>query len=136
VNTDTQNHCGSCTLCCKVLGVEEIAKPPARWCPYCRVGQGCGVYEARPPSCRAYQCVWLQWRSEGEDVPDNLRPDRCHVVIDADLNGVDHYVRPDPARPEAWRKPAIQSMIKGIAASTGGKVSLVLGVEIKLMRLM
>ena len=27
--------CGSCTLCCKTMGVDELAKPPGVWCQHC-----------------------------------------------------------------------------------------------------
>jgi hypothetical protein len=136
MSQDEINHCGTCTMCCKVLGVEEIPSPPGRWCSYCTIGQGCTVYEVRPPSCRSYTCVWRQWREEGQPVADMLRPDRCHVVVDAALNGKDHFVRPDPQRPRAWQKPMIANLIKGIVAQTGGEVWLVIGYEPKRLRLL
>jgi len=126
-----ENHCGTCTMCCKVLGVHEIDSPAGQWCPHCAVGVGCSVYASRPHSCRTYSCIWRQWRAEGQPVSDSLRPDRCRVVVDAALNGVDHYVRPDPQRPLAWRTQEIKNLIQGVAAQTGGEVWLVVGVDRK-----
>lgn len=70
--------CGECTACCTALAVYELNKP-ARWaCDF--VGPaGCRNYEARPASCKEFNCQWLQ----GELGPDlDLRPDRLGVVFD------------------------------------------------------
>ena len=32
-------NCDGCTLCCKVMGVAELAKPPGVQCAHCLVGQ-------------------------------------------------------------------------------------------------
>lgn len=40
--------CAGCTLCCKLLAVEALAKPRAKWCPHCDSKQGCTIYETRP----------------------------------------------------------------------------------------
>jgi hypothetical protein len=39
--------CGSCTLCCKVVGVLEIGKAAGAWCPHCAGAKRCTIYEAR-----------------------------------------------------------------------------------------
>lgn len=64
-------------MCCKLLGVEELGKPAASWCAHCAVGKGCMVYRDRPPTCRAFQCLWT--RDEG--LPEEMRPDRCGVIL-------------------------------------------------------
>lgn len=75
------NTCGSCTLCCQLVPVEEINLPAFTRCPKLRsvvaTAPGCSVYANRPRSCVAWSCHWLQ-----EDWPDELRPDRCGVVVD------------------------------------------------------
>ena len=68
--------CGGCTMCCKLPGVAELEKPAATWCPHCKVGQGCKIYAARPPSCRTFQCLWTR----AEHLPEGMRPDRCGVI--------------------------------------------------------
>jgi len=51
--------CGTCTLCCKVLAVDELKKPHGKWCAHCKTGQGCGIYDTRPAECRDFRCTWL-----------------------------------------------------------------------------
>ncbi|HUZ74544.1 MAG TPA: YkgJ family cysteine cluster protein [Stellaceae bacterium] len=72
--------CGSCSLCCKVFSIDDppVVKPAGRWCGHCRPGHGgCGIYAARPMTCRTFRCQWLK-----EDaMPDALRPDRCGFVL-------------------------------------------------------
>lgn len=124
---ETTNWCGTCTLCCKLLGVEELLplKQAATWCPHCNIGNGCKIYEDRPVSCRTYVCVWRQFKEEGHDVPDELRPDRCRVIIDAAVDGSAHYIRCDPAMPEAWKKPLVQRFARMFAEH--GRLALVIG---------
>ena len=73
--------CGSCTLCCQLVPVEEIGLPAFTRCPKLRsvvyATPGCSIYPDRPRSCKAWNCQWLV-----EDWPDDLRPDRCGVVVD------------------------------------------------------
>jgi len=35
--------CGTCTLCCKVVAVTELAKAAGQWCLHCRPGRGCSI---------------------------------------------------------------------------------------------
>jgi hypothetical protein len=54
--------CGSCSLCCKLLDIEDedITKPAHTWCQHCRPGHGgCSIYRQRPLVCRAFACQWL-----------------------------------------------------------------------------
>src|SRR4051794_24207443 len=37
--------CGTCTLCCKVVGVLEIDKPGGVWCRHCVSGKHCAIYD-------------------------------------------------------------------------------------------
>ena len=52
-------ECGKCSLCCKVMRVEEIAKLPGVWCKECAPGKGCKIYATRPGPCRDFHCSWL-----------------------------------------------------------------------------
>lgn len=74
--------CGSCTLCCELVPVEEIGLPAFTRCPKLHslpeMKVGCSIYSTRPRSCKAWNCQWLV----EEDWPDDLRPDRCGVVVD------------------------------------------------------
>jgi uncharacterized protein len=89
--------CGACTLCCRLLGVPELEKPAGEWCAACTRGAGCGRYADRPPSCRAFECFWLL----DEGFPDELRPDRCGVVIAFDAAPDAVVLHVDPDRPDA-----------------------------------
>lgn len=106
----TVNHCGSCTMCCKALGVQELHKPAAQWCQHCKIGTGCKIYEARPPSCREFACLWLQSQERAdpsERMAPGLRPDRCKVVIAASTNDLFLQALVDPGQRDAWRKPEL-----------------------------
>ena len=79
MNELTVRTCGECTMCCKILGISELEKPAHRWCPHCDKGKGCKVYDTRPQACQQFQCLWLAVSSDV--LPDDIRPDRSHVVI-------------------------------------------------------
>lgn len=67
--------CGECAACCSVLEVTELAKPAHT---LCRFGGGpCAAYDARPPSCRTFRCLWL----EGAVPGDENRPDRVGLLL-------------------------------------------------------
>lgn len=120
------NHCSSCGMCCKLLGVQEIAKPPHEWCRHYRKGTGCTIHEQPdfPADCRDYVCLWRQMKEEGQTFPDELRPDRCKVIIDAAKDAPVHYVRCDPAYPNAWRQQSIQNVL-GELARIGSEIYLI-----------
>jgi hypothetical protein len=75
----TTRTCGDCTACCTVLAVDELRKP-MRWaCDHVDCG-GCRVYDARPQSCRDFNCQWLLGEIPGGD---STRPDRLGVLFDS-----------------------------------------------------
>lgn len=115
-----ESPCGGCTMCCKLLGIEELDKRAGVWCDHCTPGVGCGAYEARPNSCRVFACQWLKTRTTAgvNPMPDELRPDRSRVVFDATTDGKGLVLHVDPGSPEAWRKPLVQAVIR--AADRGG----------------
>jgi hypothetical protein len=78
--------CGDCSLCCRLLEVQEIDKPFLKMCQHAQRGAGCTIYASRPESCRAFVCTWLasQQAPDGaawDRMPPEMRPDRCHVVF-------------------------------------------------------
>lgn len=88
--------CGQCTACCTVLGIRELQKPAFQCCPnLAGAGGGCGIYGARPNSCRFYRCEWLDADRDrtglGRKSPAKLaglgarrdRPDRLGVILDS-----------------------------------------------------
>jgi hypothetical protein len=75
--------CGSCSLCCTILRVDELAKPAGRDCIHQRGTQGCAIHATRPTICRSYRCLWLQGGLE-----DDERPDRTGGIVDLETTGV------------------------------------------------
>jgi hypothetical protein len=47
-------NCDGCTMCCKLLSVAELDKPPVSWCTLCDVKVGCNAYAGRPTECRDF----------------------------------------------------------------------------------
>ena len=96
------SRCGDCRMCCRVMAVDEIQKPADVRCAH-QTRAGCGIYSSRPPSCQAYECMWLESqdpeRTDVEAFPPEWRPDRIGFVMDG--AGVDpvHKV-------VAWRAPS------------------------------
>jgi len=75
--------CGTCSLCCTVLRVDELGKRAGEDCRHQRGDKGCGIYEARPPICRSYRCLWRQGGLE-----DDERPDATGGIVDLETVGV------------------------------------------------
>jgi hypothetical protein len=71
--------CGECTVCCKVLLIDdpEFQKFPGVMCPNCKSGAGCQIYEMRPSPCRGFNCGWRYMPELGEE----LRPDKSGILI-------------------------------------------------------
>ena len=96
--------CGSCSYCCKLFAIAELAKPRGTWCVHCKPGNGgCGIYDERPGECRAFYCSWLTG-----DLPPEWEPQRSKMVATASgsENGasVDAIITVDPAYPNRWRE--------------------------------
>ena len=80
-----KRSCGECRMCCITHAVPEAKKSSFEFCENLR-GKiivtteqqgGCSIYDERPKSCRAYECVWLQGWAD-----DSCRPDRLGAVVD------------------------------------------------------
>jgi len=119
-------ECGECTMCCKVMGIEELEKPAGTWCTHCTTGRGCSIYDRRPAECRAFVCAWLQSDVFGEE----WKPSRCKFALWAEPGNVNLKVSVDPARPDAWRKEPYYSYFKTWVRERidrGGKVVILTG---------
>lgn len=95
--------CGPCTMCCKVLDIPELNKPPGPLCPSCIASRGCSIYHTRPQVCRDYECEWLMERALGA----KFRPDLTGVILMEDADGDEYRAVCDPAKPMAWLKPLV-----------------------------
>jgi hypothetical protein len=122
--------CGDCTLCCKVMAIEELTKPASAWCPHCKPDRGCQIYPDRPAECRTFSCLWLV----NDLLDQRWKPSKSRFVLTTSEDGIE--VRCDPGFPDAWRKEPFRSEIREWAISgethdvtvvviTGQKMTLV-----------
>lgn len=94
-------RCGSCSLCCRVLRVDELRKLGGTPCAHQRAEGGCGIHPVRPGICRAYRCLWLRG-GLGEDD----RPDRLGAVLDVVGGAGEAWLEIREAEPGAFRRSA------------------------------
>ncbi len=106
--------CGSCSLCCKVIGIAALDKPAGKWCPHFSKGSGCGIYAARPGECGVFNCSWLLTPS----LDDSFRPDRCKVVLWTNRTGR-MIADVDGDNPGAWRREPVYSKLRAWADRAG-----------------
>jgi hypothetical protein len=91
--------CGTCTMCCWLLRIEELAKPEHTLCRHCEAGAGCTIYDARPEACREFYCGWRALPFAGA----HWFPPDCGMMIYPMAAEKRLAVHVDPARPDAWR---------------------------------
>ena len=104
--------CGTCTMCCKLLGITELKKPKNKLCEHCSIGVGCKIYHERPESCRAFKCIWLQTQILGRDAfPLSMRPDKSKVVLHLTPDEKNVVAKVDPNYPLAWTKKGISDAL-------------------------
>jgi hypothetical protein len=104
--------CGSCSLCCKVVGVDELAKPIGAWCRHCNRQNGCAIYDTRPASCRMFICQWML----AENLGPEWKPDRAKFALLKSAGGRHLTVFADPGNPSAWRRSPYYENLKHWAA--------------------
>jgi hypothetical protein len=113
--------CGSCTKCCKVMGIPELKKRAWEECSHVAPGRGCKIYSERPQSCRSFICGWLLDPYMGPD----LKPDNCHVVFYQ--RGENHIVCTcDADYPDAWRKPNVIEFLHRLAKANAPRRKVIL----------
>ena len=113
-------------MCCKLLPVHELNKPAARWCVHAVKGDGCGVYETRPQSCRTYRCRWL----DDPMLTPAWKPERCKFTLSDGVDGRALWINVDPSFPNAWRREPFHSQIRQwsqVAATGQGAVVVAVG---------
>jgi len=119
-------ECGECRLCCKLLGVPELEKPPGAWCTHCDVrgAKGCTIYEQRPGNCVEFECGWL---ASGGGYPE-YRPDRLHMIVTGESEKIDaHVIHVDPHYPGAPDSVRGKKLLKAITSGPRKNVVLVIG---------
>ncbi len=114
--------CDGCTLCCKLIPVEEIDKPRTTWCSHTAQDKhSCSIYASRPISCVMWSCRWLT----DDTIPYDLKPDKVGFVIDPVLEDVQLtnpdtnesiivkavQVWVDAGHEDFWRLPKYRTMV-------------------------
>jgi hypothetical protein len=110
----TGRKCGSCSLCCKLIPIEDeqLVKTENEWCQHCKPGRGgCSIYADRPLSCSSFACTWLVSLALG----DEWFPAASKIIVRDDV--VQNSVRilsfiVDPKYPNRWREEPYFSAIR------------------------
>ncbi len=113
----TSRTCSACELCCTVMAVRELGKPPARRCSLISPQGGCGAWGAHPSSCKSFTCLWL--RSD-DILPPEMFPLACGFLLALDQTEAwptAVKVCVDPGRPTAWDQPRHRALFVRLAAS-------------------
>lgn len=81
--------CGECTACCTWLIGDAFGYPfgCGQTCKFLEDNK-CGVYKARPKTCRDYQCAWTQ-----KLLPEEMRPDICGFLVSVEDYENGQYLR-------------------------------------------
>ena len=85
--------CGTCSICCKVMQVDELEKPQGVWCRHCTPGRGgCSIHATRPAVCRDFFCGWLISSALGAE----WQPSTCKMLINFETNRLRLTIHVDP----------------------------------------
>lgn len=106
--------CDGCTLCCKVVGIEEIESPAGTWCRHCNIGAGCAIYEQRPGECRTFRCAYLVDAS----LDERWKPSESKIVLITNTTHKRIEVHVDPHRPNAWKQAPFYAQLKAWSKSS------------------
>jgi hypothetical protein len=113
----TGRECGSCSMCCKILPIDDVSgfqKTGNEWCRHCKPGKGCGIYETRPVICQGFGCLWLVDPSFSEA----WKPSRSRIVVRQVLTeegGLNVQFTVDPSMPGRWLEQPYYDDIKRVA---------------------
>lgn len=131
-----KSGCGSCNLCCRLLGVPDINKPGGMLCWWTGLHGGCQRHAEKGiapdmAACAQFKCLWLadqEKADEERNVQIGVRPDICHVVLGPQdpKDSTLLYVQVDPDFPAAWRQQPIADILENILAR-GGRLEIIIG---------
>ncbi len=100
--------CGSCTLCCTVMLVDELNKPAGVRCSHAVAGSGCTIRDQRPQACRRFFCGWRL----DPNIDSLWKPEISGFVLTISLRYGSMLLMVDPARPLAWRMQPYYGRLK------------------------
>jgi hypothetical protein len=116
-NDVQRRNCHGCTLCCKLLSVEELDKAPLTWCAMCDPKAGCKTYEHRPTECRNFYCGYLLDTS----LDERWKPSSCKMVVSFEEHANATVIYADAAYPGAWRRDPFYAQIRRWALEAAHK---------------
>lgn len=89
-------ECEGCTLCCYIAPAPWLNKDHSTLCEHCEPGVGCKIWDNIPKQCNVFFC----WYRLSKNLPKDLKPDVCGVVIEKydDL----FLLTTEPGNFEAW----------------------------------
>jgi hypothetical protein len=119
-----EKQCGDCSLCCKIMAIPELNKPKDAWCDHLIKKRGCGIYETRPQSCRAFRCVWLL----DPRLPSEWKPNKSKFVMVGESK-TELVVHVDSNSPGAWRHEPYLSGLRAMAETGQAHGVLVVIIE-------
>ena len=114
-------NCSGCSLCCTLLRIEELDKPPMVACANCEAGGGCRIYQDRPTECRQFYCGYLL----DAKLDERWKPSRSNLLVAFEEYPYAVAIHVDPAFPDAWRAEPFYSQIRcwaAVAARTQAQV--------------
>ena len=114
--------CQDCTLCCKLLEVEPLAKKRAVWCVHCDQKRGCRIYETRPDACQSFYCGYRRL----PQLDDRWKPAKAKFLVNYEAASHRIVIHVDPMRPGAWRAEPYYSTLKQWARRAAGEGGTVL----------
>ena len=107
IGLENPRPCNGCGMCCKLLAIEELAKPEGQLCSNFAKGHGCVIYSTRPGSCSSFQCLW----SVTAAMDESWRPDKCKFLIRTLATG-ELMIDVDTGSPDAWKQEPFYGQIK------------------------
>lgn len=111
----TTRSCAGCEVCCTLMAIRELDKPPGRPCAHLAVSGGCGIWGDHPASCRAFTCLW---RRSDVLLPREMFPPDCGFMLAVDK--VESWptavmVCAAADRPGAWDQPHWRAIFSRLA---------------------
>ncbi len=115
-STIIKRSCGTCTLCCSVMGVSELNKPNFTRCDH-QNNRGCNIYKDRPQSCHEFVCLWLAGA-----LPISMKPNKVRAVAvpNNEKTAIVWFV--PPADRGVWRKDPLRTAMKVITEKGFGNI--------------
>jgi hypothetical protein len=96
--------CDGCTYCCTIFKIDEINKPLDTPCQHLVDGKCC-MYEARPVTCKRFNCAWVKGELPFWAFPPDIK--LMPMLVGAEL-----LLYEPPSEPDAWQKTEYLAKIK------------------------